>query len=216
MNTNIDPDQYVLLRVPFGDRPAGAIAILALRKTAEMFENQFPESCCILNEDSYVDDIIFSVDSMNSAESRMSEIGYILKEGGFDIKEWTVSKGAINSNSMINITERNEDKVLGIIWDCELDKFKFQINLNFSKKCHNVKLESNIKKDEFHFKFPNVLTRSIMSQIASLYDPLGFLTPFTLQAKLLMRELILEQRLCKNVSDKEIWDVLVSNHLYDK
>ena len=34
-----------------------------LRKTAEMFKNEFPESSSILINDSYVDDIIFSVDS---------------------------------------------------------------------------------------------------------------------------------------------------------
>ena len=55
-----------------------------------------------------------------------------------------------------------------------------------------------------------------MSQIASLYDPLGLLTPFTLQAKLLMRELILEQRSHVNVYDKEIWDIHIHDQLYTK
>ena len=217
MNTNQEPDHYILLRVTFGDRPSGAIAILALRKTAEMFKNEFPESALILINNSYVDDIIFSVDRIDIAESRMSEIGHILKEGGFDIKEWNVSKKERNSNPMINIADKDTDKVLGILWNSESDKFKFQINLNFSKKHHNVRLDSNIKEHEFPYKFPKVLTkRLILSQIASLYDPIGLLSPFTLQAKLLMRELIIEQRSYVNVPEKKIWDLAVSNQLYNK
>ena len=68
MNINQDPDHYILSRVTFGDRPSGAIAIIALRKTAEMFKNEFPEFTSILIDNSYVDYLIFSVDSMNNAK----------------------------------------------------------------------------------------------------------------------------------------------------
>ena len=33
MNHKIEPDVYVMASVPFGDRPVGNIAIVALRKT---------------------------------------------------------------------------------------------------------------------------------------------------------------------------------------
>ena len=80
-----------------------------------------------------------------------------------------------------------------------------------------MKTDSNITESNFCSKFPSFLTRRlIMSQIASLYDPLGFLTPFTLQAKFLMRELILQQRSHANISDKEIWDIHIPDHLYNK
>ena len=42
MDSNKEPDHYVLTCVTFGDRSAGAIAVMALHKTAEMFEGQFP------------------------------------------------------------------------------------------------------------------------------------------------------------------------------
>ena len=50
-----------------------------------------------------------------------------------------------------------------------------------------------------------------MRQTASLYDPIGLLTPITLQAKLLMRESIFEQRLIVNISSKDIWDIPISH-----
>ena len=36
LNTTKEPDNYVITAVNFGDRPSAAIAIIALRKTAEL------------------------------------------------------------------------------------------------------------------------------------------------------------------------------------
>lgn len=40
-DTSKPPDHYALTSVPFGDRPSGAIAIIALRKTAELLEGDY-------------------------------------------------------------------------------------------------------------------------------------------------------------------------------
>ena len=198
MDLNRPPDHYILKRVTFGDRPSGAIAILALRKTAEMFRIQFPEAAMIVENDSFVDDIIFSVDNLDEAKSRMSEIETILSEGGFEIKEWLISKDSNVEDSKINISSDN-DKILGILWNSKLDQLNFQLNLNFSKKHRNMKSNTDIKEADITSRFPEILTRRlVMRQTASLYDPIGLLTPITLQAKLLMRESIFEQRLIVN------------------
>ena len=58
---------------------------------------------------------------------------------------------------------------------------------------------------ELEYKFPTVLTRRmVLSQIASIFDPLGLIQPFTLSAKLLMREMIIE-------SEKGGWDDPISD-----
>ena len=217
MITNKPPDHYILKRVTFGDRPSGAIAILALKKTAEMFRSQFPNAAEIVDNDSFVDDIIFSVDDLNVAKSRMLEIETILQKGGFEIKEWIVSNNCNNPEIISNISLNNDDKVLGVLWDSKFDRLKFHLSLKFSKKQRNTKMESDIREEEMILRFPEVLTRRLaMRQIASLYDPLGLLTPVTLQAKLLMRELILEQQTFTDISSKDIWDIPISDSLYNK
>ena len=52
---------------------------------------------------------------------------YILKEGGFVIKVWIVFKKIRNENSMLNIADIDEEKVLGIIRNFEFDRFIFKI-----------------------------------------------------------------------------------------
>ena len=55
LDTNKVPDHYVLKTVTFGDKPGGAIAMLALRKTAQM-SLKYPLATRTIMEDSYVDD----------------------------------------------------------------------------------------------------------------------------------------------------------------
>ena len=50
MNVTRKPDTYVIQRVSFGDKPSGGIATVALRKTAEFGQNEFPEATKIIKE----------------------------------------------------------------------------------------------------------------------------------------------------------------------
>ena len=68
MNSNKEPDTYVIQRVSFGEKPSGAIATVALRKTAEMSKDRYPEATEIILTNTYMDDIIESVDTESKAK----------------------------------------------------------------------------------------------------------------------------------------------------
>ena len=86
-----EPDTYVMTSVNIGDRPSGTIAMIVLRKTAEMSKNEFPPSCQTIISNNYMDDIIDSVDLIDEARKVMAEIDEVLDKGDFKIKEWTCS-----------------------------------------------------------------------------------------------------------------------------
>ena len=46
-------------------KPSGTIATIALRKTAEMMRNEYPEAADIIQNNKYMDDIIESKDNIN-------------------------------------------------------------------------------------------------------------------------------------------------------
>ncbi len=50
--THCKPDHYVLTSMGFGDRPSGIIAMLALRHTAELSINKFPEASHVIKTNS--------------------------------------------------------------------------------------------------------------------------------------------------------------------
>ncbi|XP_068232043.1 uncharacterized protein [Palaemon carinicauda] len=63
LQSNHKPDHYVMTCMGFGDRPSGIIAMLVLRYTAELSVKDFPEASRVIMTNSYVDDIILSVES---------------------------------------------------------------------------------------------------------------------------------------------------------
>ncbi|XP_042883833.1 uncharacterized protein LOC122260556 [Penaeus japonicus] len=190
MDLTRQPDQYVLTRVTFGDRPSGAIATLALRYTAEMQKEFYPSVAQVISNDTYMDDILTSVRDLESAKILTQDIEKVLLEGGFRIKHWIMS-GDHGRAMNINLSEGTIHKILGMQWCTMKDEFSFKVKINFSKRVKRIHTGPDLNVNEFDEFFPTVLTRRmVLSQIASIYDPLGLITPYVLKAKILMRDLI--------------------------
>ena len=132
---NKEINHYLLKTVTFGDKPSSTIAIAALKKTAKLSEEKFPEECKIITDSSYADDIIFSVGNETKASGTIGNIERILEKGNFKIKHWIVSglkDEYPKPRKDILISQPSEKKVLGLIWEPIVDVFKFTINLNFN------------------------------------------------------------------------------------
>lgn len=71
-------------------------------------------------------------------------------------------------------------RTLGLYWDLETDSYIFRVSL----------------KDTPYTR------RGVMSTVSSLYDPLGFIAPVTIQGKIILRNL---------VSETTDWDEILSN-----
>ena len=120
---------------------------------------------------------------MEEAISVYYDLTEILQRRNFRLTKWTTNHSKVLQS--IPATERStqaqqyllgdsNDRVLGINWQVHSDEFTFDVHLP---------------------KRP--LTRSILSTVASLYNPLGFAGPVILEAKALL------QQLCKQRID---WD----------
>ena len=190
MDENRRPDHYVLTAVPFGDKPSGSIAILAMKKTAELNKYKLPDAYNIIDRDSYVDDIIHSTNTVENAKRCMKEIDEVLAEGGFQIKNWVIS-GDPNCEDEINIITSEVEMVLGLVWKPKSDVYQFKVKLNFHKKFKGIYSGPYLSKENFQNEFPETITkRQAFSQISTVYDPLGFVSPFLLKGKLIMRKIV--------------------------
>ncbi|KAK3881885.1 hypothetical protein Pcinc_013710 [Petrolisthes cinctipes] len=179
-----------------------------------MLESEYPEAAAMLIHDSYVDDVIHSCDTVSEALRKLTDTGEILKVGGFQIKQWVIS-GDHDKVDDKKLVDTEMEKVLGMRWEPKKDQFIFKVSINFSKKYKKVHTEPNLTVDDILKKAPNSLTkRMILSQVASLYDPLGLATPFTMRCKLLLRQLIT----LKNENDGvELgWDDPIPYQMYNQ
>jgi hypothetical protein len=153
------PDTYVMTSVSFGDKPSGNIATVALRKTAEMMNGEYPVASQIILNNTYVDDIADSVEDTGSAVEITDQIERVIERGGFQIKHWiytakdedtytprewpncgepmpqTTTKSAAQSIGDNN----NEQKVLGLQWNPKDDCFRFKVTLNFAPRIRKVR-----------------------------------------------------------------------------
>ena len=183
MDGTREPDTYIIQRVSFGDKPSGTIATIALRKTAEMMRNEYPEAADIIQNNTYMDDIIESKDNITIAHELSQDIEKAIIKGGFQVKEWIFS-GDISKQEetiMVQKPHTSTEKILGIKWSpCE-DQLYFEVKIKFSSKRKTTALQTNNTATEIP---PQQLTkRMILSQINSVYDPLGLAGPFTCESE---------------------------------
>ncbi|XP_024891843.1 uncharacterized protein LOC112467443, partial [Temnothorax curvispinosus] len=173
-----DPiSDYLLLTVIFGLTCSPFIAIACMLKLAAEGKTRYPLAAAALEESVYVDDVVTSVESVEKARELQRQLQALLKTAGFELRKWASSHPSVladldpelRSQSLLSF-ESPEDqflKVLGLRWYPQTDDFGFQVN----------PLDRDYTK------------RTILSELARIFDPLGFLTPFTFMAKRLIQQL---------------------------
>jgi len=67
LHTDRELDVYVKTVLTFGDKPAPAMAQIALWKTADEAKKDFPEAAQVLKDNSYMDDTCNSVHTKEQA-----------------------------------------------------------------------------------------------------------------------------------------------------
>lgn len=182
METDREPDTYVKTVLTFGDKPAPAMAQIALRKTAQENKASYPEAAEVLTNNTYMDDICESLDTEKEARKLTNDIDTVLKTGGFNVKEWISNKmlkEKVNGDSEkdINMFKGDEEKVLGTLWNLKTDKFHFRVAADLLKLRESPDHKQKITK------------RMILSQVARIYDPIGFAAAFIIRTKIGMQRL---------------------------
>lgn len=188
MVTDKAPDTYVIQRVSYGDKPSATIATMALRKTAKMGSEQYPDAAKIVKDNTYMDDIIESTTDLPNAQKLMQDIETLIIKDGFKLKEWVFSRDSSNGKKSIpNESNVATEKVLGVNWDPIKDHLCFSAKLNFFSNGKR-KVQKDHPNNDSKLT-PPLTKRMILSQVNSMYDPLGLAGPFTVRAKILMRHL---------------------------
>lgn len=168
---------YRLKTVTYGVSSAPFQALRTMAQLSTDAAEKYPAASTVLARDLYVDDVVTGADSTESALHLRSELSTVLESGGFHLRKWTSNCQDLLQNlpSSDLYSERFRSfeelgdisvKILGLHWQPQSDTFGFRV------AC----------KDEYR-----CTKRIILSEIARIYDPLGFLGPVTFYAKYLMQ-----------------------------
>ena len=173
-------EEYRMLVHLFGATSSPSCAGFCLQKVASDFEGSFdPSTIETVRKNFYVDDCLKSVPSPVEAIRLIKELCELLARRSFRLTKFISNNSEViesipeleraKSVANLDLSELPVERALGVHWDVENDAFTFRI----------------IKRKNAYTR------RSILSDVSSMYDPLGFAAPFILLAKHLL------QRLCK-------------------
>ncbi|XP_041675372.1 uncharacterized protein LOC121530409 [Drosophila eugracilis] len=176
-----DIRDFELKTVTFGVNCAPFLAIRVLQQIAEDVQGAFPKASHILQQHMYVDDVLAGANSISEAHSSIQELQAALSSAGFPLRKWTSNHTSILQNipaehllhsEFLDIDTESTAKTLGIRWRAKSDEFYF------------VPPEIVVE--------PSFTKREVLSQIARLFDPAGWLAPFIIRSKMFMQEIWLQ------------------------
>lgn len=177
-----DPVQHFYLNtVTYGTACAPYLAIRALQMVADDTEND-DTTAAVLKTDFYVDDLLSGANDVTQASRTVNKLSMVMQSYGFQLRKWRSNStqllqllpaAAKESDSLLLCEcEEASIKTLGLHWNPARDTFHFKINLT---------QDSSMTK------------RKLVSQVARTFDPLGWLSPVTINMKAMIQQLWTEK-----------------------
>ncbi|XP_042610577.1 uncharacterized protein LOC109111550 [Cyprinus carpio] len=128
----------------------------------------------------YVDNCLHSLHSPQEARDLVDQLRALLATGGFELRQWASNCPSVithlpaesrSSTCDLWLSQGQQDvheSTLGLQWHCQSDTLRYK---------HRSRCSSS------------VTMRQIYRVLASQYDPLGYLIPYTTRAKILVQRL---------------------------
>lgn len=177
-------------RVVFGVTSSPFLLSAVIRHHLSNAENENKPVVEKLIKSFYIDNCVTSVDNVKDLENFISKSTEIMAEAKMDLRMWEFGpieqedKSLFNNKKLLNEDLTTSVPVLGLTWDRKDDSLKIS-----NKFCSEIE---------------NPSKRQILAITQGIFDPIGFLAPALLPAKLMIQEAW---------STKLDWDVPLSEKI---
>ncbi|XP_055842769.1 uncharacterized protein LOC129909721 [Episyrphus balteatus] len=202
-NPKDDLSVFEMLTLTFGVSCSPYLAIRSLHQLAKEVNRSHPLASKILLNELFVDDVLSGAHDISTAVEAQFELIEVLKSAGFNLRKWTsnakellspLPKGSLLNEDFLTIDDKSSVKMLGIKWKATLDTFSFSVQ--------SIPQSNSFSK------------RSVLSVIAKLYDPIGWLAPIVITAKILMQQIWKDKTewdSCLLPTTEQSWKVFVAS-----
>ena len=200
--------QFRFKRLLFGIRPSPSILGATIDHHLRLYKQSEPEMAALLRKSLYVDDLLSGAGDDEKALEIYHKSKKIMADGGFNLRKWNSNSQNVMSEisrferpQEDSITQRKAQPDVTIEDDRSYAKTTTGSASSSTKDDSVVKvlgLNWNTVSDELFFDFSSLHTyamslplskRSVLKVTAKIFDPMGFLTPFTIGLKILFQEL---------------------------
>lgn len=180
-DTSKPPKVFRMTTNLFGGVWSPSCANFALQKIAEEHSEMYPdEVISTILRNFYVDDCLRSLDNVQSAVCLAQQVKELLAKRGFNLTKFVSTPNVLKQlpdnitcreKSLktldLNVEEIPTERALGMLWNVERDHLAF----------------------DTHTDKKPLTKRGILSTLSTVFDPLGYLSPFILQARRLFQQL---------------------------
>ncbi|XP_015123256.1 uncharacterized protein LOC107045475 [Diachasma alloeum] len=167
---------YELNNVTFGLSSSPYQAVQCLQQLADDEAQHHPVAGTVMKNHMYVDDLLSGFDTIHEARQAREEISAMLARGGLNMKHWASNEPKLLEglpqdaiHQKLQLDDGSTLKTLGVYWDAQSDSITYTVK--------PVSPEEKVTK------------RVIMSEVATIYDPLGLLGPVILTVKTIIQKL---------------------------
>ncbi len=178
-DTDSEPQEYRMKVHLFGASSSPGCGNFGMKHLASQHEAEYPSAAGFIRKHFYVDDGLISLESIDEAIKLVKEAQALCTKGKLRLHKFLSNKREVLESVCVtecaaevkNVDLNHDDlpvqRVLGVRWNVESDAFSFRVS-------HDEKPATR---------------RGILSIVASVYDPLGFLAPFILLGKKVLQEM---------------------------
>ncbi|KAL4135888.1 hypothetical protein QTP88_007470 [Uroleucon formosanum] len=175
-NPNDQITEYKLKTVTYGTRSASFLSTRCLAQIAHKTTNMSIKR--IISQDFYVDDLISGGDSIEVVTGIYHQLQHILEQYGLPLRKWCSSssqfvddipKDQSDTNFVISMIDNDTVATLGLLWQPATDNFLFSVE----DWCPPSRMNK----------------RSLLSDINSVFDPVGLVSPVLIKGKTFIQQL---------------------------
>lgn len=171
---------YKLVRVLFGTACAPHLAVRSLMQVVADEGHLYPEAAERVVVDFYMDDLLTGCETVDEGIEVYRQMKALLKTAGFNMTKWSsnseellvrIKEGQLEEDKNMNLEIKMDTiiKILGLTWNRCDDSYHYVVSLPTLQR--------------------PVTKRNIIADIARLFDPLGWVAPVIIVAKIIIQKL---------------------------
>lgn len=179
------PEVFEWQVLPFGTACSPCCAVYALQCHTRDYSEPDEDVRIVVENNFYVDNCLYSLSNVEDAKMFVNKLQTLLTSGGFELRQWaanhpeviahlpTEAKTGSNELWLAQNQLEQQELTLGLRWHCQQDELGYRHRAALSTK---------------------TTMRHIYRVLAKQYDPLGFITPSLIRAKIIVQQLWDKQR----------------------
>lgn len=167
--------EYLLTTVTYGTKAAPYLAMRTLRQLAQDDASKYPLAAAALQNHFYMDDLLSGQNTIPETKELQRQLIESLKGAGMNLRKWSANDSELLKGLSADQLDKPFDfkcsesrKTLGLRWTPSSDSFMFTDRVKHADRCKTK--------------------RQLLSEISTIFDPLGWLSPITVRAKLLFQK----------------------------